>query len=220
MVVFVSGLRFQISSSTSSREGTLIPGCLFNSKVVRKINDSITVGCKVRILSEGEILERYPDYDPDIELNVDGTDITPDMAEFFGQEGIVEQFDPGDNTARVDCAFGWWPTELLVFISEPDDSLFFGFKAGDIVEMKSVDEMRSEYDLDEIWWVSPMEQYCGMEFTIKKIQPYDRVKAEVWIEHEGVEVIDFSFNTTMFNHVEQITPPDEDSWFNLISGGD
>lgn len=171
-------------------------------------------------MSEGEILERYPDYDPDIELNVDGTDITPDMAEFFGQEGIVEQFDPGDNTARVDYAFGWWPTELLVFISGPDDSLFFGFKAGDIVEMKSVDEMRSEYDLDEIWWVSPMEQYCGMEFTIKKIQPYDRVKAEVWIEHEGVEVIDFSFNTTMFNHVEQITPPDEDSWFNLISGGD
>ena len=182
----------------------------------------ILTGQTVRIMSLEEITEEYGYDRDDFEngITIGGIGLGADDIEYLGNSYTVVESDNSDHTVRLDCAVGWWPNEILEVISKPDE--LFGFKVGDRVVFKSVEDMVADGSIDWNYFVEPMEDLCGLEATIVNIRPNRSVRdsrmAIVELD-KGSEYGDWTYTTGMFEHVDESLAQDinQDDWIGILS---
>lgn len=190
--------------------------------------DEVNPGIVVRIMELEEIVEVL-DFDGDPreivdqlmecgETSINGCVLYDGYLDFLGRETTIDMIDDSDHTVHSDEFRCWFPPEILVQVSEPGE--FFGFKVGDLVEVKSRYEMESDGSLEYNWFVEPMRFTCGETAEITYIEPDKEGRvARVQLQFRDISGGVWSYSTGMLKHIDSDTvePIQVSEWFSILT---
>ena len=146
-------------------------------------------------------------------FNIRDIRVDRSMIQYFGTEQVVCDYGAMDNCVYFYALDSWWPSEFLKLLSKPGE--FFGFVKGDLVEIKSMEEMRKDGSINYNWFTRGMNILCGEQCVITDIRAHNHQCALVKLQ--GLN-IDFpptlSYSTGMLKHSEAVPVQDieVDDW--------
>lgn len=133
-----------------------------------------------------------------------------DMFQCCGKSYQVFDTDNYDNTLYLRDTNLWFSADMVKLASEPGE--FFGFKVGDKVEFRNVEDMHQDGSIDYNWFEPEMAALCGTRGEITKIEPATGYMAEIWMSDDSGRSIDWRLDTSMVEHIDDSPDVSIEDW--------